>query len=238
MKTFIAVALLLVSGVLTTVAQEDACFEKGGTWNADDSTCLIHDQIDMDVNYPVTYVEYPFVEQTVDAFIEETRTEFLGFVTTPETFSVPSVATFFLSITYEEYQFSDTIVSLVFTVAEYTGGAHPNSWYKTFTFDLEQEQEILLDDLFIEGSDPLAVISPIVQEDLAETLGDMADPAWIEEGTGENPENYQNFAITPDELIFFFPPFQVAAYAAGPQQVSIPLSEISTILAPPFNESA
>ena len=44
-----------------------------------------------------------------------------------------------------------------------------------------------------------------------------------------------NFAVTPDALIFYFAPYQVAAYAAGPQTVQIPLAQISGVLAPPFN---
>jgi hypothetical protein len=189
----------------------------------------------MDVSYPITPAQYPVVEQTVDTFIAETRSQFLAGVTAPEMFNFPSTGGFFLSISYEEYRFSDTIINLVFTIADYTGGAHPNSYYKTFTFDLEQERVIILDDLFVEGSNPLAVISPIVQQDLITRIGEMTDPTWIEQGTGENPENYQNFAITPDALIFFFPPYQVAAYAAGPQQASIPLSQLNAILASPFN---
>jgi Protein of unknown function (DUF3298) len=35
-------------------------------------------------------------------------------------------------------------------------------------------------------------------------------------------------------LIFYFPPYQVTAYAAGPQQVEIPFVALHTLLAPPF----
>jgi hypothetical protein len=238
MSRLIAILLLLAFGTLTTsAAQEDVCYEKGGTWNADDTTCIIQHQIDMDVSYPITLAQYPVVEQTVDTFVAETRSQFLAGVTAPEMFNFPSPGGFFLSISYEEYRFSDTVTSLVFTISDYTGGAHPNSYYKTFTFDLEQERVITLGDLFVEGSNPLAVISPIVQQDLITRIGEMTDPTWIEQGTGENPENYQNFAITPDALIFFFPPYQVAAYAAGPQQASIPLAQLNAILASPFNEA-
>jgi hypothetical protein len=203
----VAVIVLLLSGVVSVTAQEDVCYEKGGMWNAEDTTCTIQHSIDIDVSYPITLAAYPIVEQTVDGFITETRSQFLGFVTAPEMFAFPSTGGFFLSIAYDEYHYSDSIVSLVFTVADYTGGAHPNSWYKTFTFDLAQGRELTLDDLFLVGSNPLAVISPIVQQDLLTRIGEMTDPTWIEQGTGENPENYQNFALTADQLLFFFPPY-------------------------------
>ncbi len=227
--------LLLFLSYIVVVAQEDRCSQKGGTWNADDSTCLISHNIAVDVDYPITLAEHAIVEQTVDAFVSETRGQFLAFVTAPETFAFPSYGGFFLSIGSDEYRFSDTIVSLVFDISDYTGGAHPNAYYRTFTFDLAQEHILTLDDLFADTPNALAVISPIVQQDLLTRLGDMTDPTRIESGTGLVPENYQNFAITPDGLIFFFPPYQVAAYAAGPHEVHLPLAQISSVLAAPFN---
>ena len=35
-------------------------------------------------------------------------------------------------------------------------------------------------------------------------------------------------------VIFFFPPYQLAAYAAGPQTISLPLSQIAGVLAPAY----
>jgi len=234
MKIRIPIILLLAVGAVAVSAQEDICSQKGGIWNAEDTTCNIQHSIDIEISYPVTLAQYPIVEQTVDAFIQETRSQFLAGVTAPEMFSFPVFGGFFLSIGYDEYRFSEEIVTLVFTVGDYTGGAHPNSYYRTFTYDLAQGRQLSLYDLFIEGADPLSVISPIVQQDLQTRIGEMTDPEWIALGTGDNPENYANFAITPDALIFFFSPYQVAAYAAGPQQSSIPLSQISAILASPF----
>jgi hypothetical protein len=102
-------------------------------------------------------------------------------------------------------------------------------------FDLAQEQQVMLDDLFTSTEDALAVISPIVQADLTAQMDeDLADPQWIEDGTGTNPDNYQNFVLTEDSLIFFFPPFQVAPYAAGAFEVTIPLADISSVLAPEY----
>jgi len=47
-------------------------------------------------------------------------------------------------------------------------------------------------------------------------------------------ENYQNWVLTPDALVFTFEQYQVAPYAAGPQTVTIPLSDVQDILAPEF----
>ena len=47
-----------------------------------------------------------------------------------------------------------------------------------------------------------------------------------------NPDNYQRFVLTDEALIFFFDPAQVAPRVAGPFEVSIPLENLTSILAP------
>ncbi len=109
---------------------------------------------------------------------------------------------------YASYQFSERFFSLQFTIYTYTGGAHGNTVFRTFTFDAESAEEIDLESLFVEGVNHLETIYPLVQQDLVTQLGNMTDSQWIQNGTGLNPENYQNFALTGEELIFFFPPYQ------------------------------
>jgi hypothetical protein len=72
-----------------------------------------------------------------------------------------------------------------------------------------------------------------VQADLTAQMGEFADPQWILDGTS-SLEAYMNFVVTQDALVFFFPPYQVAAYAAGPQMVAIPLEQLSGVLTSPF----
>jgi hypothetical protein len=42
---------------------------------------------------------------------------------------------------------------------------------------------------------------------------------------------YQNFAITDDEVIFFFAQDQVVADNNGPHKISVPRSELAALLA-------
>jgi len=92
-----------------------------------------------------------------------------------------------------------------------------------------------LNDVFLNGTVPLDVISKLAQEDLKKQLGDMADPGMLEAGTtATTPDNYKNWALTPNSLVFFFDPYQVAAYAAGPQKVEILFTTLNGLLAAPF----
>lgn len=82
----------------------------------------------------------------------------------------------------------------------------------------------------------LEILAPLVRDDLSAQLGDMTDAEWIAMGTDPaEPFNYRSWALTNDALVIYFDPYQVAAYAAGPQVVSIPLADIADVLAPPFS---
>jgi hypothetical protein len=139
-----------------------------------------------------------------------------------------------MNISNETYKFSEDIQTVVFNMSFYTGGAHPNSGYKSFTFDVKQDKELTLNDVFLNGNIPWDTISQLVQDDLKTQLADMADATTIEQGTGTNPDNYKNWALTSDALIFFFDPYQVAPYVAGPQKVEIPLQMLKDVLTPAF----
>ncbi|MGD1173420.1 esterase [Mycobacterium seoulense] len=103
------------------------------------------------------------------------------------------------------------------------GGTHPSIWYKAFNYNLGTKQPITFDNLFAPGTTPLDAIFPIVQRDLARQtpLG-----AAILPSTGHDPTHYQNFAITDDQLIFYFAPGEMLPAFAGPVQAEVPRNAI------------
>ncbi len=58
----------------------------------------------------------------------------------------------------------------------------------------------------------------------------MSDDEWIATGAGPKAENFDSWNITKTGILINFDPYQVAAYAAGPQDVLIPYEEIKSIL--------
>ena len=58
----------------------------------------------------------------------------------------------------------------------------------------------------------------------------MLDDDWIQRGAGASGENYDSWTITKQGLKIHFDPYQVAPYAAGPQQVTIPYSALKDII--------
>lgn len=138
-----------------------------------------------------------------------------------------------ITIAYEEIMGENT-VSYVYTLFVDTLGAHPNTFYRTFTFDLATGSELSITSLFVPRSDYLRRLSAISQFELAKSLGEFADIEYIAQGTGPEPLNYQSFAVKGNELVLLFPPYQVAPYAAGSQEVSIPLEQLKDILKPEY----
>jgi len=138
-----------------------------------------------------------------------------------------------LAIEYEEKAGADT-VSYVYTIYIDTFGAHPNGFYRTFTFDTESGTELAIRNLFQPKSAYLARLSEISRFELAKVLGPDANLEYLNQGTEPKDLNFENFAIESDALVLIFPPYQVGPYALGTQIVTIPLSQLKDILKPEY----
>ena len=92
------------------------------------------------------------------------------------------------------------------------GGAHPQTWYKSFNWDLGKKAPITFDTLFKPGTKPLDVIYPAVEQYIQKQQG-LID--GIPPSVGLDPAKYQNFALTDDAVIFFFGQGELFAEAAG-----------------------
>lgn len=231
-KLFLLTILLSLVAVWPAHAQDDPCFDKGGYLDPATGQCKLAFGLSISIDYPLAVMGMGDIETRVDTFIVERRTQFITWFT--EGLGYPMIAPWDLSIFYETTSTAKGYNTLIFTIYDYTGGAHGNTTFQTFTYDAVTGEVYGLFDLFQEEFDPMPTLSSLVQSQLLATMGDMTDADWIAAGTGEDPANYQNFALTDTDLIFYFPPYQVAAYAAGPQVVSIPLANLATILKPEF----
>jgi Protein of unknown function (DUF3298) len=120
------------------------------------------------------------------------------------------------------------ILSLKFVIDSYfDGAAHPGQYSRAFTFDLTTGHQVNLDLLFLPGSDYLQVLSDYCKSELAKR-----PIAFDATNTGADPlpGNYLNWNISADGLLITFDAYQVAAYAAGPQVVTVPYSELAPII--------
>jgi hypothetical protein len=113
--------------------------------------------------------------------------------------------------------------SVVLKFFQDVGGSRTSTWYKAFNYNLGTKQPITFDNLFAPGTTPLDSIFPIVQRELnrQNPLGAVILPS-----TGLDPSHYQNFAITDDQLIFYFAPGEMLPAFGGPAQAQVPRNAI------------
>jgi hypothetical protein len=138
-----------------------------------------------------------------------------------------------LSDSYTPYSGSHTI-SYVFNIYEDTLGAHPNTYFHTFTFDMQSGKSLNLADVFVSGSDYLNQLSTLSRAALTKQQGSNADSSMITNGTTSTTENFQNFVIDGKDFVIIFPPYQVAPYSLGTQTVRIPLADLKSELLPAY----
>lgn len=140
-----------------------------------------------------------------------------------------------LTVNYQPYEGSG-YESYEFDIYIDTGGAHPNGFYKTVVFDA-QGREVEFETLFKPGSNYLErlsveaykqVLAELSRRTGVEISQDMEDTVRI--GTAPTPETLQFFVIDGSDLVLLFPPYQVAAYAAGSFEVRIPLATMQDVL--------
>lgn len=133
-------------------------------------------------------------------------------------------------IGYDVIMANNDFVSLLFSDYAYLGGAHGMTTYLPINYDLKNNRELQLADIFEPNSGYLKTLSEYSIADLKKRVGDMSDDEWISKGAGADKENFGNWNLTKKGLLITFEPYQVAAYAAGSQTVIIPYDKLKNLL--------
>jgi hypothetical protein len=215
----LAAAMLVTRGAGAAAGAESSCASLGGTVDSG-QMCQVHASnptYTVNMAFPADYPD----EQAMTDFLTQNRD---GFVNVAQT-SGPRDVPYQMDVTSEQYQSGQPphTRSVVLKVFEDLGGPRPSTFYKAFNYDLSRRQPVTFDTLFPPGSKPLDSIYPIVQRELGRQtgLGGAVSP-----GVGRDSSHYQNFAITDDELIFYFAPGELLPPAAGASQVRVPRNAV------------
>lgn len=146
----------------------------------------------------------------------------------------PIAAESYLKINYEsvgfvsQSQHSDYI-SVRFDINRYEKGmAHPANEVRVFNFDLAQNKELKLADIFQPNSAYLENISNYCKKELSKQKS--ADASMIESGASSKEENYRNWNLTLSGLLITFDEAQVAPRYMGKQEVLIPKDQLTKTL--------
>lgn len=230
MTRSLRVAALLAAGLLlgwqgsAAARAQPPCADLGGT--VDNNTCHIHTTTGtytFDATFPVDFAD---MQPMID-YLTQTRDGFINVSQMPGSRNLPYELDAH-AVEYHAGTAPHRTQSAVFKIFQDVGGPQPLTWYKSFNYNLDTNQPITFDILFKPGSNPLTVIFPIVQRELARQTG---QPVSISPGDGMDPSHYHNFAITDDELIFFFSQGELLPSAAGANEVHVPRSAVAPLLA-------
>jgi hypothetical protein len=225
------VAAILVAGVLACLtgtseaAAQSACPDLGGAVGPD-GTCTVHSAnstYTLDITFPNDYPD----QQALTAYLTQARDGFVNVSEMPGSYNLPYELDA-KGTGYRSGSPTGGTQSVVFTMWQNVGGVHPQTWYKSFNWDLGEKALIRFDTLFKPGTKPLDVIYPAVEQYLQKQQG-MID--GIPPSVGLDPAKYQNFALTDDSLIFFFSQGELFAESAGPVEASVPRATVAPLLA-------
>lgn len=179
----------------------------------------------LDVSYPRTGQRN--VDATLEAYARALAKDFVDMAKD----ATPEPAPWSGELTYDVVRNDAQMIVVASTWYTYTGGAHPNATFEHFNFLLPEGTRVEIADLFTpKGIQRISDISIArLKRDLTGPDG-MSDIDWIKRGAGPNARNFSAFSMLPRELYVAFDAYQVAAYAAGPQEVRIPLSRLKDVM--------
>lgn len=214
--TVVALALGVVAAAPPVWAAPESCATLGGAVQAD-GLCRVKvsdPAYTMEMTFPL---DYPDGQAVLD-YLTQTREGFVNVSQTPDSRNLP----YEMDVTSESLRSSRTR-SVVLTLFQDVGSAHPTTWYKSFTYDTDQGRPVTFDTLFAPDSEPLDAIFPIVQRTLESETGLAGS---ISPGDGHDPTHYQNFAVTDDSVIFYFGRAELLPSYAGATSVTVPRNAI------------
>lgn len=127
---------------------------------------------------------------------------------------------FFTELTSETYQ-TDRLVSVAGDYYSYTGGAHPNTVLMAWNFDLETGAFFVPEQLAGDGEAFSKAVSEEIVRQIGETAAeyDLTAAEMFWENYEEISAGWSSYAVSFDEtgMTVGFSPYELAAYAAGPQ---------------------
>jgi Protein of unknown function (DUF3298) len=219
------VGVLACSAGMSSAAAQSSCTDLGGAVGPD-GICTVHtanSTYTFDMTFPNDYPD----QQALTAYLTQARDGFVNVSEMPGSWNLP----YELDAKGTGYRSGPPTAgtqSVVFTMWQNVGGVHPQTWYKSFNWDVAKKAPITFDTLFKPGTKPLDVIYPAVEQYLQKQQG-LID--GVPPSVGLDPAKYQNFALTDDSLLFFFGQGELIAESAGPIEASVPRATLASLLA-------
>ncbi len=161
------------------------------------------------------------IQNIVDNYIKEFKSDISDIK------PISGDSKFVLEFTFDSYEHENYIS---YVIHEYVnmGGAHPNMYMLTISYDIKNKKVITIEDLVKMNPKILDILSKYTHEKLKENsiIKEVNDPDMLTSGTKPTTENFKRFAFDKNGLIIFFETYQVAPYVAGDFSVTVPYSNL------------
>jgi hypothetical protein len=197
----------------------------------------------IDVKYPeIKYSDFKFekygkaINDEISAHIKDKIDYFISEVeawgSTKEDIEMTMKSGLYTS--YEITTLNPKLISIRFDNSIYhAGAAHPDTYTTVLNYDVENDNEIIIADVFKADSGWEQALSDYIVPELNEKLitdFEFDDSEWVLKGAGPKHENFTVFTFSDDGITFTWDLYIVAPYAAGPQSIFVPYSEIEEYL--------
>lgn len=225
-----------MTGDIFTVA-ENASFENGIYTRVKN---IMEHKIDEGFVVEVMYPEIGRVENVVDMneqIESEAQTLVQAFkdnILEWDNTGAPEEAYSSIYLNFIPKMLTEDKISIYYNLSEYfAGAAHPMNGVAGFNYDLKENREVELDDFFEVGQDEyLEPLANLIIEKLEAQFGKMdIDPeTMFDSGLEPKIENFSNFNLVEDGLVFNFSQGVIGPNALGSFAVPVRYDELKDII--------
>ncbi len=191
------------------------------------SLAIRNKDIEASIQYPQTGNKA--IDGVITRYVWDTMATFKGYTKDKQA----DENAYTLDVSYTVERNDGRMFGVVFSEDTSTGGAHPNSNTVTFNFLLPDGAQVFLPEI-VDGQRGIDRISALTRADLMKRIGTgtdaASDPDTIATGTAPLANNFEAFIWLPDRVHIYFPAYQVASYAAGPQESFVPLGALKSVI--------
>lgn len=177
-------------------------------------------QINININYPE--ISQAVIDNHIAIWAKNLSSNFVNNIKDIE----KNDTKYTLEASYQVHRPSQFIISIVFTVGMYTGGAHGNTEIICLNYNLKTGKLLVLDEIFDDLKAALTIMSEFSYKKLQIELGEYFDEEMLKDGTSPIIENYATLSLVPEGINIYFQHYQVAPYAAGIKKVFMSLEEL------------
>lgn len=127
---------------------------------------------------------------------------------------------------------TDSIISLSYSLGEYMGSAHPNSYQTELSYDKIKMKRLKPADVFTDLDKLNSIAEKYFREQQGISENESLTDAGFEFDNGF--ELNENFSLRKNGILFFFNNYEIGPYIMGSTEILIPYQDVNTILKSEF----